>query len=126
MSEIETKPFPCVVFKKIKNMGVGGDDQMKETASYWYLNLAQGHRSLDKINQFIRQGNKIVGHQNLDRDYRLKNGQRVKAVSFVEIRQYIDMHTGKAMDPRLADDLPTKADPMTEKIADAKQKQAGK
>lgn len=116
MLEIEQKPFPCVVFAKIKRIGTKDVGDIKEVPSYWYLNVQQGHGKMDKIVQFMRAGSKIVGWQNLDKDYRMNNGQMVRASNFKEIRDFVDAQTGKSQDPRLAE-LDVRPNPMAEKVA---------
>ena len=125
--EQEEKKYPCVVFKKIKKVTYrdeGGKEHEKEEPSFWYLNVQQGHRSTDKISQFIKAGNKLVGYQNLDRDYRLANGQMVRAANFRDIRAFVDAHTGRTLDPRLNDEVI--ADVMAQKVANEQGRKAGK
>lgn len=104
------KPFPYVKFRAIKTLRSHEDPNGKEEPTDWYLNVKGTHNQLSSLENFIKDGHRIVGFGNLDKS------------QYSTVRSYVQQITGQGVDRRLYDDEPEKA--LAKKVADERKRQS--
>lgn len=86
--------YPHVIFRKVKNFATKENQNGTEEPTYWILRVDSTHNQESALSNFIKDGNRIIGHKNLSPK---KHGA---------IMAFIDSITGVGVDPRLFDNKP--------------------
>lgn len=98
------KPFPYIKFRTIKTHRTHADPNGKEEATDWYLNVKGTHNQLSSLENFIKDGHRIIGYGNLEKS------------QYSTVKNYVQQITGQGVDRRLYEDKPEK--PLERKISD--------
>lgn len=100
--------YPHVVFRKMKNFATKDNQNGEQIPTDWILRVDSTHNQESAIANFLKDGNRIIGHNNLD-----PNKHRT-------LLAFIGGVTGSGLDSRLFDEK--QPSPLEEKVKNERAK----